>query len=918
MDVTGRYIIGGLVGELDGGSITNCHTTGQVSTGSPGEKVGGLVGRLTNGSISNCHATGAVTGGGYVGGLVGQLQEGSITNCYTTGTVTNPGTGSRVGGLVGYQWKGAITDSYATGAVTGRNWVGGLVGSQQGTWPGGSITRCYATGDVSYTGTPDYGYYGGLVGDALGDITDCYATGAVTGTLANVGGLVGRLNHTNATITRCHASGTVTGEGAVSYVGGLLGRLAGGTVTASFWNTETTNQGSSAGGAGAMGRTTAQMQTQTTFTDYSWDFPGTWRMSSQITFNGYPTLTWTQSYAVEPSQDGGVYQVANLTHLVWITENSSRWAYDYEQIADVTGTITNSWDGGAGWTAIGGTMGTGFSGIYDGGGHTVDGLFVNRPGEHSLGMFRWLQSTATVANLGVTNVHILGGQDVGGLVGYIEDDGIVSNCYTTGVVTGLGGYNAGGLAGSNAGTVNQCYSTVAVTGIYSVGGLVGFNMSGTVSNCYARGAVTGSGGDIGGLVGFLDNSSLTNCYSTGLVGGTGGDIGGLLGTYLSGSVNFCYWDTDASGQSGSAGGTGKTTTQMKDIATYTNGGASWNFTTIWFMHPEYNNGYPQLRWAGEPPPEPTPTPTATNTPTSTPTPTMTPTMTPTVTPTPTEIKIPDSPTGVSAGDGVFCDRVVVTWNPSTAALAYSVWRNLTDDANTSTRLGIVPAAVNTLNDFTATAGTPYYYWVKAGTQYGASPFSLPDTGWTRLRPHAPSGVSASQMTFCDRIRVTWNAVSCASGYSVWRSEVEDVTTAVRLAITPSTAFNDFSVLPGVLYAYWIRAGNDYGSSEFTASATGQASLRPHAPMGVSASAGTFCDRIRVTWNAVGCASGYSIWRSETENATTATRVAVTPSTVFNDFDATPGVTYYYWIRAGNAYAPSDFSARVSGVRCVSP
>ena len=172
---TTEYYVG-LFGAVIGGSIDsvgleNCEVSGDVG-------VGGLVGLIKGGSITNSYATGSVTGtGSRVGGLVG-AGNATITNCYATGSVTGY---NYVGGLAGAIEGGSITNSYATASVTGYNYVGGLVGDGNAT-----ITNCYATASV--TGDE---FVGGLVGFCSGSsITNSYATGSVTGT-SLVGGLVG-------------------------------------------------------------------------------------------------------------------------------------------------------------------------------------------------------------------------------------------------------------------------------------------------------------------------------------------------------------------------------------------------------------------------------------------------------------------------------------------------------------------------------------------------------------------------------------------------------------------------------------------------------------------------------------------------------------------------------------------------------
>ena len=72
VNITGRYNVGGLVGYLYGGSITNCHSTGSMNGNGA---VGGLVGGNRNSSITNCHSTGPVSGTSYVGGWWGRIAK---------------------------------------------------------------------------------------------------------------------------------------------------------------------------------------------------------------------------------------------------------------------------------------------------------------------------------------------------------------------------------------------------------------------------------------------------------------------------------------------------------------------------------------------------------------------------------------------------------------------------------------------------------------------------------------------------------------------------------------------------------------------------------------------------------------------------------------------------------------------------
>jgi hypothetical protein len=142
---------------------------------------------------------------------------------------------------------------------------------------------------------------------------------------------------------------------------------------------------------------------------------------------------------------------------------------------------------------------------------------------------------------------------------------------------------------------------VTAIGYRTAGSLVGRNYLGTVSNCYSTGNVTGDEG-VGGLVGMNDQGTVSNCYSTGNVTGDEG-VGGLVGMNDQGTVSNSFWDVQTCGQTGSDGGTGKTTAEMQDITTFTSAG--WNIITVGnhdTRKPSYawnivdGESYPFLSW----------------------------------------------------------------------------------------------------------------------------------------------------------------------------------------------------------------------------------------------------------------------------------------------------------------------------------
>jgi hypothetical protein len=544
----------GLFGYIEGdASTTEVQELGLLNVDiTGGERVGGLVGYSNNYSdINTCYSTGSVTSRLIVGGIAGEIDDNCVISfSYSTCSVSSTQNGY-VGGIAGeIKNNCVISFSYSTGNVEGYANVGGFVGYCYFS----SISGCYSTGNVN---SSDDGYYvGGFVGyDESSDILKNYSTGNVTG--------------------------------GISVVGGFIGFCSGGTLDANYWKTDggsLEDTGNDGDIANITESSDGDMKDQSHFT--GWDFSGDaetdWVMSSTITYGGYPTLRWTGGYFDEPTSN----QIASLPNLVWVTENSGRWATDYTQTADINMWTVPSWDGNQGWTPIG-NLTTEFTGSYNGDGHTISNLFINRGTTYSIGLFGNIYgdaSTTEVQNLGLLNVNIYGYKYVGGLVGYNQNNSTISNCYSTGSVSGDSW--VGGLVGYNisSSTISGSYSTANVSGKFDSGGLNGRNSSASIiSNSYSTGSVTRISGssdtDFGGFCGNDFISTIEYCYSTGSVTYTGFGVQndkGFVGGVSSSSISNCFWDKETSGSSTSAGtATAKTTSEMKTQSTFTN----WDFTS---------------------------------------------------------------------------------------------------------------------------------------------------------------------------------------------------------------------------------------------------------------------------------------------------------------------------------------------------
>ena len=246
-----------------------------------------------------------------------------------------------------------------------------------------------------------------------------------------------------------------------------------------------------------------------------------------------------------------------------VTNGSSFKAWRPMGMADEKGYLT-------GW----------YTGIFDGNGHSISGLYVNRD-EAADDVHTWFKSciglfgyySGVTRNLSVLDSYMRGKDCIGGICGYndggtiqncysaatvcgdsyiggicgrSEGDSIIENCYNTGYVYGAT-RSIGGICGDNSATLQGCYNVGKVNGKFYVGGIVG-ESSGSgntiwIKDCYNRGNVIGDTKDIGGIGGYIGSSLVENCYSQATVSGNT-NVGGICGN--SNKVDFqnAYYDSN--------------------------------------------------------------------------------------------------------------------------------------------------------------------------------------------------------------------------------------------------------------------------------------------------------------------------------------------------------------------------------------
>ncbi len=207
-----------------------------------------------------------------------------------------------------------------------------------------------------------------------------------------------------------------------------------------------------------------------------------------------------------------------------------------------------------------------FTGLFDGGGHTISNFTYGPTDVNSVALFGNVRGR--IENVGLIDPNIDAGTrgGVAPLVDWLNKGGM-SGCYVRGGNVS-GNDWVGGLVAYNTGTITDCFSTAAVTGEIEAGGLTGYN-DGTITGCSSAGSVTGNR-FTGGLVGWNDdtisdshstadvtgdttvsgligrnNGTIRNCSSTGRVTGVN-DVAGLVGRNY-GVVSSCRSGGEVSG-----------------------------------------------------------------------------------------------------------------------------------------------------------------------------------------------------------------------------------------------------------------------------------------------------------------------------------------------------------------------------------
>ncbi len=333
---------------------------------------------------------------------------------------------------------------------------------------------------------------------------------------------------------------------------------------------------------------------------------------------GQSTILFSLAHPITPEEPDGhgdadaPYLVESLANLYWIaveTRDGNNFADAFFlQTQDLDAAETASWFEDKGWMPMGVFNTEPFSGTYNGDGHTISNLHVDRAEEDDVSLFGYVVG-ATIGNLGLINVSIVGDEFVGGMTGEAANS-VIYDCFVSGNIKGSD--TVGGISGALASSqINNAYNLSNLSGGLDVGGLAGraeiFADKGlvdsSITNSYSAGSIHVLADDTKS-----DNPLQTERSTSGatkhnlrdknLKGGKTGDlgIGGVVGYLKEGMITNCFFDFEVATSLGAEidadnyGAIGKTTEEMQAPTTF----SSWGGDIV--ENENIEKGYPFLAW----------------------------------------------------------------------------------------------------------------------------------------------------------------------------------------------------------------------------------------------------------------------------------------------------------------------------------
>jgi hypothetical protein len=525
--IIGKDNVGALVGSSII-AIKNCTVEDDVTvTGK--NKVGGIAGSC-NGMVTNCHNRGTVTSSqernpsarftAVCAAGICAVGMGSIYNCSNTGEVT--AIGSCVGGITAGM---RVYNSYNRGDVTGETFVGGIIGDQ--LW--NTVQNCYNTGRITANGTDEDIIYRGSIAaydTDTSNITHCfYLEGDSLG--------IGSNKQDTPGVTDAMAEEDMKGAVMMDSLNEWVIENKEKKPYLRYWKADESISPANSG-----------------YPVYSDTLYDTWEDIANAAVEG-------KDY--EANADGLVIKSARgMAYFARRVNSGEDYAQKTVKLGkDINMTAASPTEGG--WTVIGDTPHP-WNGTFDGQGYTLSSIECIREGEtDEAGLFGVISEQGSVKNLVLSDIKIIS-EGTNSLVGAVAsvNRGVIDSCTVEETGAVQGGLIAGGIAGSNEGTIRMCTNRAAVESeLQEAGGIAGINRENArIENCTSQADSISAEGCAGGVVGSnkgrIEKSSCTRGDSRTVTITAKERAGGIAGVNEE-VIDGCINEADVTGQQ-SAGG----------------------------------------------------------------------------------------------------------------------------------------------------------------------------------------------------------------------------------------------------------------------------------------------------------------------------------------------------------------------------
>ena len=558
--LTGAGETGGVIGELQAGTVTDLESHGTVSVESVYSSVfhglGGVIGgtlnkgemhieRCYNDAMVNATASNVLTGGvvgdlayanlsgsfnvgpvaavcttsreldgtinqvGAAGGVAGRVYGSTMTDCYNSNIVINSGNNEHVGGLLGYVVKPIMT--YVNGHFEGYK-------------NPSRVTSCYNSGEViTPTMRSTQGFYGSTYADSV--LVNCYFDQQVTGNVMpdpSASCIMRTAQLTSGTLPQGFDSKVWTATAGLYPALSHFASRAESHLSVSplvFAGSETSRKVKSTFTVSSVNNivwrifANSSYVTSSTGLTMSGDSVKINNVNSSETMvariEGNDKLVkMVMLETVDPTAFRGSgtqddpYLISDKDDLKKLNEgvtvNAQTYLGDYfKQTNDID--LENATD----FVGVGtdGKSAHNFAGTYDGQGYTIHRLYIDSVGLNGFG-----KATPSKS------------RQYAGFFGYIGPKGVVKNLNIASDCHFYAYGYVGAIAGYNKGTIENCRNYADVTAAYTnAGGITGYQDTGSkVINCYNSGTVTVGSNRAAGIVPYSKGTT-AGCQNDGLV-----------------------------------------------------------------------------------------------------------------------------------------------------------------------------------------------------------------------------------------------------------------------------------------------------------------------------------------------------------------------------------------------------------------